>query len=334
MASVYKRGHSWYLSWVDSNGGRHRNSLGRITAAEARASLTQHRLRELKNPLGVTPAQTLETFSVGYLQWYKVQYPSSYDRVSRIFKCHLLPDFGSEPMNLIDRAKATAFRNDRLAENARPATVNKELKTLKACLQRAVDWEVLAANPLDRGGDSLFLPQRGNKPPVWYTTQQLKDLYAVSSPRNAALWKLMVNTGLRRAELLALRWADVGDGRLTVLSTEERPTKGRRTRVVPLNEAAQEALEALRPGKGAPTYVLRQMSPRSLSRCFLLNAEKAGLEGSIHCLRHTFCAQLVMAAVPLRTVQILAGHASSKTTEIYAHLGPDHLANAVTAIDL
>lgn len=263
-----------------------------------------------------------------------MQYPSSYDRVSRIFKCHLLPDFGSEPMNLIDRAKATAFRNDRLAEGARPATVNKELKTLKACLQRAVDWEVLAANPLDKGGDSLFLPQREDRPPVWYTGQQLQGLYAVASPRNAAVWKLMANTGLRRAEMLALRWADVAEDRITVVSLHERPTKGRKSRTIPLNEAAQGALESLRPGKGSPTYVLRQMSSRSLSRCFLLNATKAGLDGSIHCLRHTFCAQLVMAGVPLRTVQVLAGHADIKTTERYAHLAPDYLANAVTAIAL
>jgi site-specific recombinase XerD len=41
-----------------------------------------------------------------------------------------------------------------------------------------------------------------------------------------------------------------------------------------------------------------------------------------------------MAGVPLRTVQVLAGHADIKTTERYAHLAPDYLANAVTAIAL
>jgi len=332
VATVYKRGKSWYLSWVDS-GGRHRESLGPISAGGARVHLSQLRLRLLNNPLGIAPAPTLRAFSTGYLQWYRVQYPSSYDRVSRIFSCHLLKAFGDEPMNLIDRAKATAWRNERLVD-ARPETVNKELKTLKACLQRAVDWGVLDLNPLDKGGGTLYLPKREDRPPLWYTTTQLQTLYASSSPRNAALWKLLANTGLRRSELLALRWQDVGDDRLTVLSTQERPTKGRRTRVVPLNEAAQEALRALREGTGKATYVLRQMSQRSLSRCFLLNAQKAGLPGSIHCLRHTFCSQLVMASVPLRTVQVLAGHANIKTTEIYAHLGPDHLANAVTAISL
>ncbi|MGO1068284.1 tyrosine-type recombinase/integrase [Lysobacter sp. CA199] len=51
--------------------------------------------------------------------------------------------------------------------------------------------------------------------------------------------------------------------------------------------------------------------------------------GSLHRLRHTFCAHLVMAGVPLRRVQLLAGHADYKTTEIYAHLAPEGAKGAV-----
>lgn len=333
MASVYRRGKSWYLSWVGPDGRRRRQSLGRISSADARAHLSKLRLKLVNNPQGLAPSPSLEEFSLSYLQWYKAQYPSSYDRVMRIFKCHLAPAFGTTPMNLITRHEVAKWRAQRI-EQAHAETVNKELKTLKACLQRAVDWDVLAVNPLDKGGDTLFLPKRGDKPPVWYTSQQLSALYLASSKRNAALWKLMANTGLRRAEMLAMRWDDVSATQLTILSTEERPTKGRRTRVVPLNTAAQEALETLRAMSGGQPHLLRQMTLRSLSRCFLLDAKRAGLTGTIHCLRHTFCAQMVMAGVPLRTVQILAGHASVRTTEIYAHLAPDYLANAVTAINL
>lgn len=333
MATVYKRGKSWYLSWVDEAGRRHRESLGPVSAPDARASLAHLKLRLIKNPHGVVPAPTLEEFSKSYLQWYKIQYPSSYDRVSRIFSCHLVKEFGSQPLNLIDLAVVMPWRNDRI-EEAATDTVNKELKTLKACLQRAVDWGVIDFNPLDKGVDSLFLPKRADKKPVFYTAEQLAKLYAVSSKRNAALWKFMANTGIRRAEMLALTWEAVGGDRVTIISTEDSPTKGRKTRVVPLNTAAQEAAQALRNIGEDATHVLRRMTLRSLSRCFLLNAGKAGLPGSIHCLRHTFCAQLVMAHIPLRTVQVLAGHASIKTTEIYAHLAPDYLANAVTAISL
>lgn len=258
--------------------------------------------------------------------------------MTRIFNCHLLKRWGATPLNLITKAEAVQWRNERVQE-ARPETVNKELKTLKAALARAVEWELLPASPLEtlRGGkERLFLPKRGDRKPDWYTAGQLAALYAASSPRNAALWRLMANTGLRRQEALALRVQDLAEDRITVASTEERPTKGRRTRVIPLNEASQEALATLRAAAPADGHLIRQMSLTSLSRAFRLDAGRAAppLPGSIHSLRHTFCAHLVMAGVHLRVVQQLAGHASVTTTERYAHLAPDFLANAVTGLAL
>jgi site-specific recombinase XerD len=54
---------------------------------------------------------------------------------------------------------------------------------------------------------------------------------------------------------------------------------------------------------------------------------------SIHTLRHTFASHLVMSGVDLTTVQKLLGHASIETTQIYAHLAPDHLRAAMETID-
>ena len=60
-----------------------------------------------------------------------------------------------------------------------------------------------------------------------------------------------------------------------------------------------------------------------------MDAKAAGVGGTLHRLRHTFCAHLVMAGVPLRRVQLLAGHADYKTTEMYAHLAPSGAQGAV-----
>jgi integrase len=349
VATVYKRGKSRYINFVDGTGRRRRRSLGHVDAAAAKATLTEQRLKLIKNQSGATPSPTLEHFSVEYLTWYATQYPSSYDRVMRIFRCHLVPEFGATPLNLITRQATVAFRNKRLA-TASPETVNKELKTLKAALQRAVEWEVIEANPLDRGGKNhatLYLPKRKDEPVRWYTAAELAQIYEASSPRNAAWWRLLANTGMRRQELLALEWENFHEGRVDIISTEVRPTKGRRMRTVPLNAGAQAARSALVCGKATeealPTevalkkatgHVIPQMNLRSLSRCFKLDAERAGLDGTIHSLRHTFCAHLVMAGVALRAVQLLAGHANMKTTERYAHLAPGHLSGAVEAISL
>lgn len=64
-------------------------------------------------------------------------------------------------------------------------------------------------------------------------------------------------------------------------------------------------------------------------------AETAGIENltKLHSLRHTFASHLVMKGIALPTVQKLMGHSDIKTTMIYAHLAPDHLADAVDKLD-
>jgi site-specific recombinase XerD len=61
------------------------------------------------------------------------------------------------------------------------------------------------------------------------------------------------------------------------------------------------------------------MTKQSLSRHCANDLAKAGLDGSLHCLRHTYICHLLLAGVPIRTVQLYAGHAKISTTEIYAY---------------
>lgn len=72
----------------------------------------------------------------------------------------------------------------------------------------------------------------------------------------------------------------------------------------------------------------------TLSKMFARDAKKAGVGGSIHKLRHTFCSHLVAAGVPLRVVQMLAGHSSITVTERYSHLTPASKLDAVKRMAL
>lgn len=65
---------------------------------------------------------------------------------------------------------------------------------------------------------------------------------------------------------------------------------------------------------------------------FPLDGWLVGHAGSLRRLRHTFCAHLVTAGVPLRRVQLLAGHSDYKVTERYAHLAPGGAASAVSKL--
>ena len=70
---------------------------------------------------------------------------------------------------------------------------------------------------------------------------------------------------------------------------------------------------------------------KSVKTAFQKACRKAGLEGvSVHSLRHTFASHLIMAGVPIKTVQVLLGHKSISTTlDIYGHLSPEHIALAI-----
>ncbi|RPJ02853.1 MAG: recombinase XerD [Chloroflexi bacterium] len=133
------------------------------------------------------------------------------------------------------------------------------------------------------------------------------------------MWRLYANTGLRRAEGIVLRRAWIGREEMKILSTEEHRTKSGLWRHIPLSEGAKMALAELPP---QAQLILPQMTLPSLSRAFVHDAERAGLDGSLHTLRHTYISHLVRAGVALRTVQVYAGHARFSTTEKYAYLQP------------
>jgi len=163
--------------------------------------------------------------------------------------------------------------------------------------------------------------QLDSRPPRWYSHEELAAIYAESDTR-VPWWRFFGNTGLRRSEALALIWDRVLADRVRIISSRESRTRSRRWRDVPLSPGAQGSLETLR-RSAVSERVLPGLRPHNLTRAFRLDAARAGPGGRLHDLRHTFCSHLVMGGVPLRTVQVLAGHASITPTGRYARLAPE-----------
>jgi integrase len=339
MAGKYQRGRSWYLSWIE-DGANRRRSLGAITEAEAETA----RLAKEQQLGAVAAAGPLfQDWAERYAIWHAQEYPSSYFRVEQILRCHLIPTFGSVPLLAINRTLAEGYKRNRLAQ-AKHATVIKEWRTLQAVLNAAVAHEVIPHNPIGKVRAPRDLTSR---PPRWYTREELAAIYAAqaqgqrcTTPEDRALaerlrwtWQLMANTGLRRTEALQLDWRDCGKEAIVVRSEESARTKSGRWRQVPVSQGAAEALEALAPKKRQGP-VVPQIQPPSVTRAFARTLRRAELDGNLHCLRHTYCSHLVQAGIPLRTVQVLAGHASMSTTERYAHLSPDTLQAAISGLNL
>lgn len=330
------------LDYYDATGTRRRQVIGRVGVLSQRDAERIRKQKELELTLGYQllnkSCPSLEQFLADYCLWRKGEYPDSFERVEQIIRDYLLPQFGSLKLEAIEPRLVDAYKIERRGK-AKSQTITKELRTLKAILNKAVEWKVIRENPIQHVKEPRNLD---SKPPRFYTAAEMALIYQAChaqvnnghgpqpDPLHASMWKLMANTGLRRGESMILRWAWIGRREMKILSTEEERTKSGKWREIPLSDGALEALERLPRGD----LVFPRMTLPSLSRAFSNDAKRAGVVGSIHSLRHTYCSHLVMRGVPLRTVQILAGHSSIAVTEKYAHLSPDHLRDAGLKLDI
>lgn len=322
MATLYQRGKSWYLSWAEG-GQQFRRSLGAIEAREA-ARIRSAKEAELRHGVRILPRlPTLQAFMDFYGDWYAAEHPTT----ARTFGYEIrsvLVRFGHRPIDQIRPAEIELWKAERLKDRA-PETVGKELRRFKAALRKGVKWGEIDANPFE----SVTAPRGARSKAVkFFTAGQVGKL---AETRRGPLWRFLACTGLRRSEAVRVMQSRdvVADGAQTVIRVESDPdttgkgrTKSGKWREVPLNAGAEASLILL-PDRIAPCH------PDTLGDWFTEDAKAIGIRGNLHMLRHTFCAHLVMAGVPLRRVQLLAGHADYKTTELYAHLAPEGAGDAV-----
>ena len=151
--------------------------------------------------------------------------------------------------------------------------------------------------------------------------------------RDRALFELVYSCGLRVTETVRLTVERVSleEGVVRVLG------KGLRERMVPLGERAKRELQrylaetrpALAGRKPASILFLgragRMLSRKTVWKIFKRLALKAGLEGKVHSLRHSFATHLLQGGADLRSVQELLGHVDIGTTQIYTHVSQEVL---------
>jgi len=138
---------------------------------------------------------------------------------------------------------------------------------------------------------------------------------AMPSEAGASYVLLAAYTGIRAGHLLRLTSADV-DGEYLRL---DRSGKTRRLQMIPLHPKVQAIAEAL------PLPI----GERTLRKQWTQARKATGIDCRWHDLRHTCASWLVQAGVPLHTVAELLGHSSTALTKRYAHLAPQHLADAM-----
>jgi integrase len=154
---------------------------------------------------------------------------------------------------------------------------------------------------------------------------------------------LAIKTGLRQAELLALRRSDVDlvAGHLVVRQSVTRgivtTPKNVKSRKIPVAPSVLTALKGHRHLRGKLVFCAgdgRMLTKNESKRPLWRASRRAGLrQVGWQMLRHTVASYLVMRGAPLKAVQELLGHASMEMTMRYAHLSPDARRQAVSLLD-
>ena len=191
------------------------------------------------------------------------------------------------------------------------------------------NWFVLCGMIQESPSKKLRIPRRAKTEPRYLTEAELKRFAETPSPHRAA-WLLLAYLGLRRAELLALRWEDVN---LTDQVITVRNGKGKKDRILPIPEALRQALEEAR-AEQHPQQADRVtgLSKDQLMRAFYVHLEAAAIETpgiTPHSLRHSFATHLTRAGVHITNMKELMGHQDIATTMRYIHHSPDTLRAAI-----
>lgn len=275
-------------------------------------------------------------------------------------RLHILPTLGRVKVQALRPDQVRALLAHKTEAGLSPRSVQIVHGTLRTMLGEAVREEIIVRNAA-----ALVRPPSISREEVtpWSPEDASQFLTASATHRLYALFAVGVAIGLRRGELLALRWADVDlDERVVrVRQTVQRlpevglifgaPKTGKSRRTVPLPARSVKVLRSHRVRQAAEALALGPawtdsdlvftstvgtvIEPRNLSRLFdqlIAAAEVRRIR--FHDLRHT-CASLLLAqGVPPRVVMDVLGHSQlAITMDLYTHVMPTALREAADAID-
>lgn len=329
MATVYKRGNTWWVRFTI--GGREVRKSARTTSkAEAQRFLGKlldnHRQFDREGHPRQLYQEALLRFSKEYLPTIK---PSSARRYRVSFR-QLAPHFQTAYLDDIKKARLSEFVSARKAGGATNATIRRDLAALSCLCECAVTWGWLEANPVKA------FPKRHLReaPPktAYPTDEQIERLIAHAPPMVGRLIRFLADTGLRQEEACSLEWGQISLQRREVRLTK---TKTSSPRVVPLS---QEAIGTLlgTPRHPVSNYVFwhdEGCRYTTFASGFARVAKKADFPFRCHDLRHRFASVFLQKTGDLAALQAILGHRSITMTMRYAHMITDHLHRAMGKMD-
>ena len=312
--------------------------------------------------------------------------PSSYDRLESTIDCQIVPRIGWYFLDELTDSIIQSELIDQIIDNdgLSVSTAKKAYNGLNEFLKYATYKRMIRYNPMGilkapKEKDSIEINQESieemmseeDKALSREETAKLKSVLYQRWKRppqnrrfvNGGAIDLILNTGLRMGEALALRWSDINFEEKTLSVTknlitvknrkktgpryklilQDKPKTEKSKRIIPLNSAAMKALEDLKTAVGynPDGFIIHTkkgtpIAPRTFEQTLELMCRAAGIRRvGVHSLRHTYATRLFEKRVDIKVISELLGHSSTEITyNVYIHVIDSLKESAVEAIDL
>ena len=285
--------------------------------------------------------------------------PATLSSYRENLRLHIVPTLGRVRLRALTPSQVRTLLAAKAASGLGPRSVQIVHSTLRTMLAEAVREELVERNvaAVVRAPRVAHVEVR-----PWSPEEAGQFLAAVAHHRLYALFAVGVAVGVRKGELLALRWLDVDleSGLIHVRQNVQRlpgglvfgpPKSAKSRRTIPLPATSMKVLRAHRAGHAAEMLALGPpwvdsglvftssvgtvIEPRNLTRFFDEQIAKAGIRRiRFHDLRHTCASMLLAQGVPARVVMDVLGHSQlAITTDLYSQVMPTALREAADAMD-
>lgn len=359
----------------DDNGKLIRKQFYGKTKLEALSKMNEYKN---KYDTGALPSDEKITLQ----QWFKIwiyEYrindlrPSTLERYDGIYRNYIKnSNIGMMKLKDLRTSNIQAYYNTLVKDkNKTPDTIKTINKVLKSVLSQAMKESYIPKNYCN----NIILPKISAKEEIQIFTveEQQRFITSLDNHRNRALFILVLGTGLRIGEVVALKWNDIdlekgelkvqrtfkrvgklenlkaGDNRTEII--EQLPKTKYSERTIPIPSTIIKELKSHKKRqneekfKAGEAYINNDLvfpnelgqvtDTRNLSRSYGRILNRSGIKyKKFHALRHTYATRLFENEVPLKTVQILMGHSNIKiTADIYTHVMPEEKIKAVEKIN-
>lgn len=321
---VYQRGGNYYIDYY-ADGQRKRECIGtdkrlaETVLKKRKVEIAEGRYLDIKKSEKIK----FEDFSEEFLNLYSKPNKKSWKSDEYNLR-NITPFFKGKNLYEITVEDIERFKAAR-SKSVGPATVNRDLATIKTMLNKAVEWGKIEKSP----AKNVKFLREPNGRLRYLEKEEIQKLLSNCSPRIKPIITLALFTGMRRGEVLGLKWHDIDFHRGIIYLLD---TKNGAKREVFMNALVKKALVGVRKNPESP-YIFCAKNGRpyhDIRKSFFTALKNSGiLNFRFHDLRHTFASQLVMAGIDINTVRELLGHKDIRMTLRYSHLSSDYKKRAV-----